>query len=156
MNLIWLIYNTWWIDSRCTIHILNTLQSMRNLSKLMESEQSIYFGNKTYTYVKAIGTCSLVLSSGLISNLKKTFYIPSFSRNLISISRLVPLGYSFNFSETCFSLFYKYDLVGNGTLSDGLFFIHLQNDTSNNAMHVHIDTKRCVINEDSSMLWHQD
>ena len=42
-----------------------------------------------------------------IFDLEKTFYVPSFSRNLISISRVVPLGYSFSFYETSFSLFYK-------------------------------------------------
>ena len=87
-------------------------------------------------------------------NLEKSFYIPSFSRNLILVSRLVPLVYSFNFSETCFSLFYKSDLVADGTLPDGLFFIYLQNDTSYNALHVHTSTKQCVINEDSPMLWY--
>ncbi|RVW67331.1 Retrovirus-related Pol polyprotein from transposon TNT 1-94 [Vitis vinifera] len=53
------------------------------------------------------------------------------------------------------NLFYKSNLVGNGTLSNGLFSINLQNDTTNNTMHVHIGTKRCVMNEDSSMLWHR-
>ena len=107
------------------------------------------------SHVEAVGTCSLFLSSGFILNLEKTFYVPSFSRNLISVSRVVPLGYSFSFYETSFSLFYKSNLVGNGTLSNGLFSINLKNDTTNNTMHVHIGTKRCVMNEDSSMLWHR-
>ena len=149
------IYNTWWIDSGSTIHISNTLQGMQNLRKPIPSEQCIYSGNKMRSHVEAVGTCSLVLSSGFILNLEKTFYIPSFSRNLISVSRLVPLGYSFKFYETSFSLFYKSNLIGNGTLSDGLFSIDLQNDATNNAMHVHTGIKRCVINEDSSMLWHR-
>ena len=120
----------------------------------MPSEQFIYSGNKMCSLVEAIGTCSLVLSSGFILNLGKTFYVPSFSRNLISVSRVVPLGYSFSFYETSFSLFYKFNLVGNGTFSNGFFSINLQNDTTNNTMHVHTSTKRCVMNEDSSMLWH--
>lgn len=72
------------------------------------------------SHVEAIGTCYLTLSSGFVLELEKIFYVPSFSRNLISISRLVPFGYSFNFSETSVSLFYKSDYVGNGILSDGL------------------------------------
>ena len=40
-------------------------------------------------------------------------------------------------------------------MSNGLFSINLKNDTTNNTMHVHIGTKRCVVNENSSMLWHQ-
>ena len=120
----------------------------------MPSEQVIYSRNKMCSHVEAVETCSLVLSSGFILNLEKAFYIPSFSRSLISVSRVVPLGYSFSFYETSFSLFYKSNLVGNGTLSNGLFSINLQNDTTNNAMHVHTGTKRCVMNEDFSMLWH--
>uniref|UniRef100_A0A2N9GEG7 Retrovirus-related Pol polyprotein from transposon TNT 1-94 n=1 Tax=Fagus sylvatica TaxID=28930 RepID=A0A2N9GEG7_FAGSY len=53
------------------------------------------------------------------------------------------------------SLFYKSDCVGNGTLSDGLYCINLQNNATYDSMHVHTGTKRCVINEDSSKLWHQ-
>ena len=113
-----------------------------------------FSGNKMHSHVEVVGICSLVLSSGFILNLEKAFYIPSFSRSLISVSRVVPLGYSFSFYETSFSLFYKSNLVGNGTLSNGLFSINLQNDTTNNTMHVHIGTKQCVMNEDFSMLWH--
>ena len=120
----------------------------------MPSEQVIYSRNKMCSHVEAVETCSLVLSSGFILNLEKAFYIPSFSSSLISVSRVVPLGYSFSFYETSLSLFYKSNLVGNGTLSNGLFSINLQNDTTNNAMHVHTGTKRCVMNEDSSMLRH--
>ena len=58
----------------------------------MPSEQCIYLGNKMRSHVEVVGTCNLVLSSGFILNLKKTFYVPSFSRNLISVSRVVPLG----------------------------------------------------------------
>ena len=89
-----------------------------------------------YSHVKVVATCTLVLSSGLVLNLKKTFYIPNFSRKLILVSRLVSFGYSFNFSKTSFNLFYKFDLVRNGTLFDGLFSINLQNDTTYNVIHV--------------------
>ena len=93
-----------------------------------------------HSHVEAIGTCTLVLSSGFVFNLENTFYIPSFSRNLILVSRLVLFGYSFNFSKTSFSLFYKYDLVRNYTLCDGHFSINLQ-DATHNVMHVHIGVK---------------
>ena len=104
---------------------------------------------------EAIGTYSLVLSSGFILELEKTFYVPSFSRNLISISRLVSLGFSFSFSDSSFSLSNKYKVIGNGTLSNGLFHIQLQNDITYNSMHVTAILKRCVMNEESSMLWHR-
>jgi len=109
-NIVDVIYKTWWNDSGSTIHVLNTFQGMTSLGKLLpsEQEQGIYLGSKMRFHVEVVGTCNLVLSNGFVLNLEKTFYFPSFSRNLISISILVPLGYSFNFYETPFYLFYKY------------------------------------------------
>ena len=78
------------------------------------------------SHVEAMGTCHLTLNGGFILELQMTFYVPSFSRNLILVSRLVPFGYSFHFSETSFSLTYKSDCVRNGILSDGLYHIFLQ------------------------------
>ena len=94
-NMVNVNHNKWWIDFGSIIHVSNTLQGMQNLRKLVGSEQYIYSGSKISSHVEAIGTCSLVLSSGFIFELEKTFYVPSFSRNLISISRLIPLGFSF-------------------------------------------------------------
>jgi len=105
------------------------------------------------SHVEVVITCTLVLSSGIVLVLEKTFYVPSFSKNLISVSRLVPLGYSFNFYETSFNLIYKSEVIGYGTLSDGLFFLDLQNNTTHNAIHIHTRIKICFINENFSMLW---
>ena len=57
------------------------------------------------------------------------------------------------FSNLSLSLFYKSDLVGDGTLSDDLYCLNLQNDTSLTAMHVYAGMKCCVVKEDSSMMW---
>ena len=146
-------HNTWWIDSGSIIHVSNTLQDMQNLTKPVGSEQCIYSGSKMSSRVEAIGTCSLVLSSGFILELEKTFNVPSFCRNLISISRLVPLGFSFNFTDLGFSLSNKSKVIGYGALFDGLFHIQLHNDVTYNYMHVTIGLKRCVMDEESSMLW---
>ena len=154
-NMVNVNHSTWWIDSGSTIHVSNTLQGMPNLRKTMESEQCIYSGSKMSSRVEAIGTCILVLSCGFILELEKTFYVPSFSRNLISISRLLPLGFSFNFTDSGFSLSNKSKVIGYGALFDGLFHIQLHNDVTYNSMHVTAGLKRCVMNDESSMLWHR-
>ena len=118
----------------------------------MGCEQCIYSGSKMSSRLESIGTCSLVLSNGFILELEKTFYVPSLSRNLISISRLVPLGFSFNFTDLGFSLSNKSKVIGYGALSDGLFHIQLHNDVTYNSKHVTVGLKRCVMNEESSML----
>ena len=121
----------------------------------MGSEQYIYSGSKMSLHVEAIATCSLVLSSSFILELEKTFYVPSFFKNLNSIIRLVPLGFSFNFLDYGFNLSNKSRVIGYGTLSDSLFHIQLQNDVTYNSMHVTAGLKICVVNEESSMLWHR-
>ncbi|PIN05917.1 hypothetical protein CDL12_21541 [Handroanthus impetiginosus] len=96
---------------------------MKNPRKPMGSEESIYSGNKMCSHVDLIGKCTLVLSSGFVLNIEKTFHLPSFSRNLLSVSRLVPLGFQSKFCGTSFNLIYGSDVVGDGTLSIGLFSI---------------------------------
>ena len=124
---------------------------MRNLRKPVGSEKNILSGNKV-SHVESIGTCSLVLDNGYVLDIERTFYTPSFSRNLISVSRLLPLWYSFKFSDGTFNLFCKYELIGKGILSNGLFSINLQ---YNAVLHIHIGNKRCIMNYDSSNLWHR-
>jgi len=43
-------YNIQWIDYDSTIHISNTLQDMRNLKKLVGSEQNIYLEKKNMLF----------------------------------------------------------------------------------------------------------
>ena len=154
-NMVNVNHNTWWIDYGSTIYVSNTLQGMQNLRKPVGSEQCIYSGSKMSSRVEVIGTCNLVLNSGFILELEKTFNVPSFSRNLSSISRLVPLGFSFNFTDSGFIISNKSKVIGYGALSDGLFHIQLHNDVTYNSMHVTARLKRCVMNEESSMLWHR-
>ncbi|KAL0400199.1 UNVERIFIED_CONTAM: hypothetical protein Sradi_2363200 [Sesamum radiatum] len=54
------------------------------------------------------------------------------------------------------TLFYNNHLVGNGTLFNGLYHINLQSDALY-TLHVSANAgiKRCVMNEDSSVLWHR-
>ena len=78
----------------------------------------------------------------------------SFSRNFIFVSILIPFGYSFNFKDTLFELFYNFECVGNDILTDGLYLLGLQNDVTYSSMQVQTDIKRYDINENSSILWH--
>ena len=73
----------------------------------MGSERYIHSGERSSSLVEAIKTYSLELSSGFVLNLEKTFYVPSFSRNLIFVSALVPLGIYYIFKDTGFTLLIK-------------------------------------------------
>ena len=124
-NMVHVFHNTWWIDSGSTIRISNTMQGFLNHRKPMESEGAIYSGNKMPSHVEAVGTYKLVLNSGFVLDLDKTFYIPSFSRNLVLVSRLLPFGFGFNFLGTTFHLLKDSVIVGDRILNDGVFKLHL-------------------------------
>ena len=77
----------------------------------------------------------------------------SFFRNLISVFRIVPFGYLFNFKDMSFELFYNFECIGNDILSNDLYLLGLQNDVTYSSMHVQTGIKMCNIIENSSMLW---
>ena len=148
-------HNTWWIDSGSTIHFSNTLQGMRNLRKLVGSERYIHSGRRLSSHVEAIEAFSLELSSGFVLELEKTFYVPSFSRNLLSISTLIPLGISYNFKDTGFTLLIKLKAIVYGILCDGLYSVYLQDNNAYNSLSLIVSIKRSVMNEESSIFWHR-
>ena len=68
---------------------------------------------------------------------------------------LYPLDIPSNFWTNLYSYIINLILLGIIFYLMVFFFIDLQNDTTHNALHVQIGTKRCVMNEDSSTLWHR-
>ena len=87
----------------------------------------------------------------------KPFTFHPFSRNLVSVSRLLPFGFGFNFLGTYFHLLKDSVIVGDGILDDGMFKLHLNPTFDFNLMTMHgnIGVKRSALNEQSSMLWHR-
>ena len=74
--------NTWWIDSSSTIHIVNSLQGMQNVRKLVGSELSILSCNKMGLHVEAIGTCMLTLRNAFVLVSDMTFLCTKFLMKL--------------------------------------------------------------------------
>ena len=62
-------------------------------------------GNRLKTPVEAVETYRLKLDTGHHLDLLETLYVPSLSRNLVSLSKLDVTRYFFNFGNGCFSLF---------------------------------------------------
>ena len=108
--------------------------------------------------IEGIGTYCLILDSGYHLDLPQTLYVPSLSRNLVSVSKLDVNGFSFKIGKGCFSLFNKDDsFIGSGTLMDGLYRLKLDVDFSTSLMCVHqnIGIKRSMANENSAYLLHK-
>ena len=149
--------NTWWIDSGATTHVTNLMQGFLTTKKRKESEKFLYKGNRLKVGVIAVGTYRLLLETGHRMDLLNTFYVPSISRNLVSLSKLDATGYLVLFSSGQLSLMFNSVTVGSGILCDGLYKISLNHEFSQAliTLYSNVGSKRGLINENSSILWHR-
>ena len=149
--------NTWWIDSEATTHVTNLMQGFLTTRKPKESEKFLYMGNRLQVGVIAVGTYCLLLETGHRIDLLNTFYVPSISRNLVSLSKLDATGYSILFTSGQLSLMLNSVTVGSGILCDGLYKISLNHEFAQVliTLHSNVGSKRGLINENSSILWHR-
>ena len=101
------------------------MQGCRSYRKPSDGERYIYVGDGKKVEVEAIGKFRLLLKTGFYLDLHETFVVPSFRRNLISISALDKYGLTCSFGNGKFGLFHDSKLVGSGFLSgfDNLYSI---------------------------------
>ncbi|KAL5758993.1 hypothetical protein ACOSP7_021604 [Xanthoceras sorbifolium] len=86
--------------------------------------------NRVKAPVEAIGTYRLILDTRHHLDLFQILYVPSVSRNLVSLSKLDIIGYSFKFGNGCSSqniLFKHNHFIGSGILCDDLYKLKLDN-----------------------------
>ncbi|KAK2996857.1 hypothetical protein RJ639_025846 [Escallonia herrerae] len=119
-------------------------------------------GNGEKAQVEAVGTLHLVLESSFNLDLIDTVYVPSMTRNLISVSRLHACGYSLKFENKGFSLFLYSRVIGSGLLKRNLYKLLLNDSfteslTTMNVNDVIVKTcgKRKRKKENSAKLWHE-
>jgi hypothetical protein len=101
------------------------MQDFLTIQTLNQNESFIVVGNGVKVPVVATGTFRLFLDIDCYLDLFQTLYVPSVSRNLVSISKLDLEGYSFSFRNRRFSLFKNSSFVGSGSLCDGLYKLNL-------------------------------
>ena len=107
--------SSWWLDSGATNHVAFTIQGFINRRKPNQDESKLTVGNNEKADV------ILILDSGFRLMLKDTFYVPSFRRNLVSVSCLDMYDYSFEIKSNVISLFLNSNKVGCCYMSNGLY-----------------------------------
>ena len=145
---------TWWIDSGATTNISMSMQGCLSHRKPSEAERYVYVGNGNKVEVESIGKFRLLCKTGFYLSFD-ALVVPSFRRNLISISYLDKNGYVCSFGNGNFSLCRDSKLLASGILSsyDNLYFLDI--DTSHSEA-LHIDNrKRKLTCEKSATLWHK-
>jgi hypothetical protein len=86
---------TWVFDTGSIAHICNSQQDLKSKWRLARNEVTMQVGNGHCFDVVAVGTLHLQLPSGFILVLKKCYYVPSLSMNIVSGSCVSRDGYFF-------------------------------------------------------------
>ncbi|VFQ91544.1 unnamed protein product [Cuscuta campestris] len=85
---------SWVMDTGCGSHICTSMQDLHERRQLTEGEIQLKVGNGALVNALAVGTYSLSLPSGLVLQLNNCLFVPSMSRNIISVSCLDKAGFS--------------------------------------------------------------
>ena len=152
--------STWWIDSGATVHVANSLQGFRTSRIVPRGERSIRVANGVEAEVEAIGELPLELNKGFILHLNNVLYVPSLSRNLISVTCLDDEGFKCHFDDKQCLIIYDNKCVGLAFRQDKLYLLSLNehvnvvcNEMNSSSTNASTKRKRCD-NETSSKLWH--
>ncbi|GER47805.1 gag-pol polyprotein [Striga asiatica] len=89
---------TWCVDTGATDHVCNSLQGFQETKRLREGEITVYMGNATKVAAVAVGDVTLSFDSSSLV-LRNCLYVPSFRKNLVSVSKLVMDGFSVSFDD---------------------------------------------------------
>jgi len=80
--------NMWWLDSGATSNISVSMKGCISYQKPIDYERWIYVGDGKSVEVDAIGNFRLLLCTRFYLDLKETFVVSSFRRNLVLVSYL--------------------------------------------------------------------
>ena len=111
---------SWVLDTGCGSHICVNLQKLTRSRLLTKGEVDLRVGNGARVAALAVGTYVLDLPNGLVLELDNCYYVPSITRNIISISFLDKKGFRFDIRNKCCSMFYDDVLYGIAPLYNGL------------------------------------
>ena len=112
---------SWVVDTGATDHVYFNLQGFQLTRELSEDEIIITMGNSSRVAAKAVGDVHLSYSDRILV-LRDVLYVPSFRKNLISVSKLFLNGYFIFFGRDV--VIYRNDeVICSGTLVNNLYTI---------------------------------
>ena len=87
--------NSWWIDFRAIDHVSNSLQGFQVRRKLNDGDMYLTLASKARLVVQVVGDVTFIFYGNRLLVLKDCLYVPKSRENLISLSSLCKLNYSF-------------------------------------------------------------
>ena len=142
---------SWVLNPGCGSHICVNVQGLRSSRSLAKGEVDLRVGNGARVAALAVGVYDLTLPSRLVFQLKNCYYVPTVSRNIISVSCLDVDGFHFIIKNNIFSISNANIFYRNAHLSNGLYVLNLEQPKPI----YNIDTKRFKSNDlDPTYFWH--
>ena len=140
---------SWVLDTGCGSHLCSNSQGLRRSRKLDKGEMDLRVGNGARIAALAVGSYFISLPSGFVLELENCYYVPSITRNIISISSLDSKGFSFQFKDNSCSFALNGMFYGSAQQENGLYVL----DTSKHIYN--INTKKAKTGDsDLTFLWH--
>ncbi|KAK8564635.1 hypothetical protein V6N12_058218 [Hibiscus sabdariffa] len=118
-------------------HQSQGLHMRRNLGK---GDVDLRVGNGARVAALAVGIYVLSLPSGLVLNLENCYFVPSLTKNIISVSCLDKIGFEIIIKNNC-SFYLNNLFYGSAQLINGLYILNQENEIYN------INTKRSKTND---------
>ncbi|GKC83101.1 retrotransposon protein, putative, ty1-copia subclass, partial [Tanacetum coccineum] len=127
---------------------------LRGARKLKQEDLYLYVGNGVRVQVEAIRSYDLVLPNGLVICLDNCHYVPTITRGVVLVSRLVNNGFTQCFTDYRISVSKNDVLYFNAISSNGIYEIDMINRVPNVNSIYTVSNKRAKHNLDSTYLWH--
>ena len=118
---------SWVLDTSCGSHIYVNVQGLKNNISLPKGEMDLRVGNGARVVALVVETYYLSLPSRLVLELDNCYYVPAMSRNIISISCLDMVGFSFIIKNNTCSIYYDDIFYRDTHLSNGLYILNHEN-----------------------------
>ena len=141
--------SSWVLDTGCGSHICTNVQGLQRSRILAKGEIDLRVGNGANVAALSVGTYELILPSGLVLILNNCYYVPALSRNIISVSCLDKIGFSFVIKNNSCSIYFDKLFYGIAHANSGLYVLDLETPIYN------VNTKRIKSDKTNpTYLWH--
>ena len=125
------------------------MQGLKRSRKLAKGQVDLRVGNGARVAALAVGTYSLPLPSGLVLELNDCYFVPSITKNIISVSVLDAEGFKFEIKNNSCSVYFKEMFYASAKLINGLYVLDLDKHIYN------IDCKKIKSSDSNpTYLWH--
>jgi hypothetical protein len=115
------------LDTGSCAHICSNVQALKNKRLLGKGEMQLRVGNGASVAVITVGDLDLHLPSGLVLELSSVYFVPSISKNIISVSCMDMDDFTFSIKDQYLS-FYRDDIFyGSSQVMNDLYVLEMDN-----------------------------